>query len=162
MSIEIHAVEVAQVLALRLSVLRPGRPPEAAVFEGDDEPSTLHIGTFWQGRIIGVASIYRRSFPPASDADAAASTCSDWQLRGMAVEPEHQGRGVGRALLAACIEQAALRDGSRLWCNARKGAVEFYRAASFEIFGSEFEIPDVGAHFVMARGLESGADARAR
>ena len=96
MSIEIRPVPASQVYALRLSVLRPGRAPEEAVFEGDDDPGALHLAAFAGSNIVGVASIYRRPFPLTG----APSTWGEaWQLRGMAVAPEHQRgglRGLGR------------------------------------------------------------------
>lgn len=142
--IEVRAVEPAQVLALRRSVLRPGRPPEAAIFDGED--SALHLAAFGGDRIVGVAALFERAF--AFEPGAA------WQLRGMAVAPEHQNQGIGRVLIEACVQHMAQSGDGWLWCNARLAALGFYRANGFEIFGEEFEIPDVGPHFVMARRVE--------
>src|ERR1700677_2855535 len=80
-----------RIRPLRHAVLRAGLPPAAAVFDGDDEPTTRHIGVFNRTReVVGCASIVQRPFngEPA------------WQLRGMAIIDEARGRGVGRVLLA--------------------------------------------------------------
>lgn len=69
----------------------------------------------------------------------------------MATEPDVRGQGLGAALLAAAIDHVAAGGGGELWCNARLGAVEFYRRAGFEVVSGEFEIPGIGAHVVMAR-----------
>ena len=40
-----------------------------------------------------------------------------------------------------------------VWCNARINAVAFYKKEGFKIIGDEFEIPDIGPHFLMAKNL---------
>lgn len=140
---EVREVEPAQVLALRQSVLRPGRALAAAVFDGDDEPGTLHLAAFLEQDIIGAASLFRRAFP--------FEKVLSWQLRGMAVAPELRRQGIGHALLQFCVARVAQRGGGLLWCNARAEAAGFYRVAGFEFVGEEFEIPSVGPHFLMAR-----------
>ena len=146
MTFTVRAITPDDARPLRLDVLRPGRPIEQAIFEGDDDPASLHLGAFEGTLLVGIASFYERPFP-------IAGTKSEWQLRGMAVAPERRGQGCGRALLRAAMPQLAQRGGSALWCNARVGAVGFYRTEGFEIVGDEFEIPDVGPHFLMRRPL---------
>jgi len=143
--IEVREVAGWQVLALRQAVLRPGRALEEAMFDGDDNPNTLHLAAFKGERIVGVASLFRCVFP--------FERALSWQLRGMAVAPEHQHQGIGCALLEACVQQVAQGGGGLLWCNARTSAAGFYGANGFAIRDEEFEIPDVGPHFVMARGV---------
>ena len=75
------------------------------------------------------------------------------QLRGMAVDPGYQRRGVGRRLLAE-IERVAGENGVDLiWANARTPAAEFYRRNGWEIVSGMFEIPTAGLHFRMVRKL---------
>ena len=69
----------------------------------------------------------------------------------MATEPDVRGSGFGTALLAACLEHVAASGGRELWCNARLGAVGFYRRAGFEVVSEEFDIAGIGPHVVMAR-----------
>lgn len=118
---------------LRGRILRPGRPPEASRFPDDDAPTTVHLGVFIGGRCVGIASLY------ATDG---------LQLRGMAVEPEMQGRGVGAALVRRC-QQNARERGQDLWCNARETAVGFYERLGWVIDGDRFPVPDVGPHYIM-------------
>ena len=57
---------------LRHAVLRAGLPVEAAVFDGDDEPTSRHVaGIDRSGRVVGCASIVQR---PWSGAPACTST----------------------------------------------------------------------------------------
>lgn len=152
--IEVRAVGAAATWPLRLEVLRPGGPPAAAQFPGDDSPDTKHFGAF-QGndQLVGVASLYRAEMPGGSGFAAL-------QLRGMAATPEVRGLGVGRALVAACIIHAREQGFGLIWCNARTSAVGFYRNLGWEAEGTEFEIPDVGPHVRMWRWVAGWDPAR--
>ena len=140
--IEIHAISAGATLPLRLEVLRPGRPVESAKFPGDDAPGTRHFGAFRNGQLLGIASLYLAEMPERRGLPA-------FQLRGMATSPGARGTGLGRALVHACIAFTMEQGASLLWCNARTGAVDFYRKLGFENAGAEFEIADVGPHFRM-------------
>lgn len=122
-----------EVVGVRHAVLRQGRPRETAVFEGDDEPDTMHWVAVQADRVVGVVTVLQRS-PPEEDAPA-------WQLRGMAVLPELQGTGVGAALLAATH-----LEGRSMWCNARVAVVPFYERHGWQVVGERFEISGVGPH----------------
>jgi GNAT superfamily N-acetyltransferase len=77
----------------------------------------------------------------------------DWRLRGMATAPAARGRGVGAALLRACLDHARARGGARVWCNARVTAEGFYLGAGFVPEGGRFDIPGLGEHVVMTVSL---------
>ncbi|TVR04245.1 MAG: GNAT family N-acetyltransferase [Deltaproteobacteria bacterium] len=149
--IQVREASLDEILPLRHRVLRPGRPREAASFEGDIEPTTRHWGLFdlTTNRGLACLSLLRR---PDVEQDA-------WQLRGMAVLPELQGAGLGRQLLREVLaalaserrENPALP--TRLWCNARKGAVPFYARCGWSVSGAAFDIPGIGPHFRMHRSL---------
>ncbi|MBI1349966.1 MAG: GNAT family N-acetyltransferase [Actinomycetales bacterium] len=71
----------------------------------------------------------------------------DW-LRHLYVDPRHQRRGIGSALLERVIAEAA--DGLQLWAFARNTpAIAFYRGHGFEVAertdgaGNEEREPDV-------------------
>jgi predicted GNAT family N-acyltransferase len=139
----VRQVSAREVLPLRHSVLRPGRPPKTAVFAGDELPTTTHWAAFAaDGRIGAVASMFETPEP--------GTTQPACQLRGMASDPALRGQGYGAAVLKGCLEWArATHPGKVVWCNARTSALGFYRAHGFETVGKEFEIKDVGPHFVM-------------
>lgn len=54
-------------------------------------------------------------------------------VRHFAVHPDWIRRGVGSALLARCVAEAAARDIVRFECNSSLAAVTFYRALGFAI-----------------------------
>jgi GNAT superfamily N-acetyltransferase len=150
----VRPIEAAQTVPLRSEVLRPGRPIEAAVFVGDDDPQNRHFGVFQGDALVGVASLFRSPLPEANRLLDDEPGGEEWQLRGMAIEPFIQKSGLGKALLRGCIDFVARTPTGLLWCNARSSAVGFYRNNGFETRGEEFVIPDVGPHFVMVYNSE--------
>jgi GNAT superfamily N-acetyltransferase len=139
-SILVKQISAAETLPVRWPILRPGFPPETAIFEGDDAATTRHFGGFLDSRLVGVASIYQAPCPDRPHIMRA------WQLRGMATLPEVRGIGIGKALVAAC--EKAIRDAgdSLLWCNARISAIDFYARHGWVISSDEFDIVTVGPH----------------
>lgn len=151
MEIQVRRVTAVDVVPLRRKVLRQGMPAETAIFPGDDEPETFHLGAMRNGEIVGIATFLVRPYP--LDAGKARA----WQLRGMAVDPVLQGQGVGSKILDCAIDllrgEIAPRDERRvpaiLWCNARIKAVEFYRQNGWITEGEEFDVANIGPHSYM-------------
>ena len=140
----IRRADVDEILDLRWRILRAGLPREAANFEGDDEPTARHFVAVKNGLVIGCLTMLRRNW---NDKPA-------WQLRGMAIDPIHQGSGIGRRLLETVEQMARSEPHSlQLWCNARAPAVGFYRKAGWDIVGDQFDIPTAGPHFKMTKLL---------
>jgi GNAT superfamily N-acetyltransferase len=140
----VRPARLDEILALRHTVLRPGRPLDTARFAGDDEATTVHVGAFAGAGLVACASVMRR---PLDGEDAL-------QLRGMATAPDRAGRGIGTAVLRFVEEDLAPSMGFRLlWCNARTSASGFYAGAGWMLVSSAFEVPDVGPHVRMVRRL---------
>lgn len=136
---------------LRERVLRPGQSPQELVYPGDDHPDALHAAVRDPadgGPLVGVATVAPEGHP-------TDPRPGDWRLRGMATAPEARGRGVGAALLDACLDHARAHGGRRVWCNARMTAEGFYLRAGFIPEGARFDIPGLGEHVVMAVSLRS-------
>jgi len=124
-----RAVELAatDTHPLRRAVLREGRADASVVFEGDDEPGTLHLGLEDpDGTLVGVSTWLWRSCP-REPADR------DRQLRGMAVDTSRQAGGFGAVLLGAGVERALADGATTVWANARDTALGFYARHGFEV-----------------------------
>jgi predicted GNAT family N-acyltransferase len=145
--ITIRTVDLRTIRQMRHDLLRPHQEPWEIVFDGDDDTDTLHVGAFDGDVLVGVASVMREAPPFAEDDDRA------WRLRGMATVPEVRGQGYGGALLERCLTHAVDHGGDLAWCTARVPATGFYRRFGFESLGDTFEIPAVGPHVHMRRGL---------
>jgi GNAT superfamily N-acetyltransferase len=130
------------VRPLRHLVLRPGRPLESSIMPGDDK--AIHLALRDGGEPLAVASLYVESLPDGPQP-------GDWRLRGMAVHPDFQGRGLGGKILDAAAYVAADEGGRRLWCNARTTAAGFYLRHGFVTIGDEFDIEHIGPHLRMWR-----------
>lgn len=128
------------LIDLRHHVLRTGLPRETAALPGDELPTTRHLAAFDGDRVAGCAT----SLESALDGEPA------WQLRGMATEPEAQGKGVGRTLFESAARALIAGEGVTLfWCNARSSARAFYEKLGWTVISGEFGIEGVGPHFKM-------------
>lgn len=146
-NILVRPIEAAQTHALRRSLLRPNRPLFDSIYLGDDAPQSLHLGAWSGGEIVGIASITREKWPRDATLDA-------FRLRGMAVDPRFQRRGIGALLVREGLTYVQTQGGKMLWCNARTPARDFYLSLGFESVGQEFEIPEIGPHYLMRRCFE--------
>lgn len=132
----VEEVPVEAVIDLRHRVLRAGRPRSTASFSGDELPGTRHWRVARDGRTIAVVSVMKAPFP-----DGAGP---GHQLRGMAVDPDLQGQGIGGVLVRGVQDAHA-----SLWCNARIRAVPFYQRHGWQILGEAFDIDPIGLHHRM-------------
>lgn len=141
--IQYAMADARAVLALRHAVLRAGLPAETARFPGDEDATTLHVVALADGAVIACASFM------ASTWEGAPA----FQLRGMAVAPEWQRKGVGAALLRFADGELLRRGARQLWCNARVPALAFYQRHGWQVVSDEFDIPTAGPHRKMWKQL---------
>lgn len=119
-------------------MLRPHQTLEELVVAGEDEGAWF--AAMLDGEVVGTAGVIAE---PAPDGRPG------WRVRAMAVRGDLRSRGIGVALLRACLA-AAHGQGARLvWCAARAPAVEFYRRHGFVMAGEPYEEPGIGPHVTM-------------
>jgi GNAT superfamily N-acetyltransferase len=126
---------MADTRMLRHAVLRPHETIESLAAQ--EPAAAFAVGAFDGATLIGVGFV-------APDGDAGS-----WRIRGMATTREARGKGVGTAVLDALVQHAVDKGASRVWCNARTPALSLYERAGFLPVSAEFEVPDIGPHFVM-------------
>lgn len=143
---DLRTIDLRAIRQLRHELLRPHQQSWEIVFDGDEEPDTLHVGAFRGEELVGIASAMREA--PPGEPDPLA-----WRLRGMATLPEVRGQGYGGALLDRCLGHALDHGGDLAWCTARVPAAGFYRRHGFESVGDVFEVPPIGPHVLMRRRL---------
>jgi len=142
-------------LRTRSTAVTPAPDPEPgfALFDGRARPEETLIATVG-GEPAGLIAIARPT--------ELESHRHVFEVIDMAVAPEHQRRGVGRALLAAAAEMAATHGGRRLTLrvlDSNPGARALYEGCGFEVEGvlrGEFLLD--GAYVddvLMARGLSA-------
>ena len=135
----IRPVSAAETRPLRKEVLRPHQRLDEVGFAGDGVEGAAHFGAFVNGEMVATATVHPDE--------------GGWRLRGMATRDGFRGRGLGGALVEACIAHAQASGGTMMWCNARLKAADFYRRYGFEARGEVFELPQIGPHLYMWRAL---------
>ena len=132
----VEAVNVEAIHRLRFEVLRRDTPSDNVEFPHDRDPETVHLAVRDEsGAVIAASTWTPKPFPGRPD-DAAV------QLRGMAVDADHRGRGLGAAMIAAGLDDARRRGATLVWANARDSALEFYVANGFAVVGEGFRTTD--------------------
>ncbi|MCS6789866.1 MAG: GNAT family N-acetyltransferase [Bacteroidia bacterium] len=135
-----------KVHPLRWQVLRPGLPPEAAYFPGDEDRETLHFAALTEeGEVVGVASYFSEVYEPLYQGTRM------YRLRGMATHPDWQRQaGIGTLLLRRSLSFLKAQGIEVVWCYARIEAVAFYQKNGFQRWeaAGQIDIPGVGLHEV--------------
>ncbi len=147
MSIEIRLIAVQDTYPIRKRVLWPDDPPETLHRPGDEAENTRHVGGFWAGQLVSIATVVQDA-PPDTQQPTA------WRLRAVATLPEFQGRGIGKQVIEHCMAYAIEQGGTLLWCNARPDAVGFYERLGFQIEGDLLEGLGHGPRYFMWRWLK--------
>lgn len=145
-TIFIKEINSLETYTVRHPVLREGRPIEDCRFDGDDLPTTFHLGLFFEDNLVGVASFMKNNHVLFSDAH-------QYQLRGMAVLKKHQGKQLGDILFQHGEKLLKDKNETLLWFNAREIAVNFYKRNGCNTIGERFEIKGIGTHYVMFKKI---------
>lgn len=146
MQYEINEISTTETLLLRQKVLKPFLRPEECINDGDDLPTTYHLGLFHQNKLISTATFLLESHPDFS------AGCP-YRLRGMATDGMYQGQGFGQKLLRYGVEHLRHKRCDLIWFNARASAFHFYEKLGFLHHGQLFELKNIGPHKVMYKPL---------
>jgi predicted GNAT family N-acyltransferase len=135
-------ITVEELLPLRNAVLREGKlTNEQCRYATDDLPGAFHLGYHIEGQLVCIASFHPQNY------DGFSGT--GYQLRSMATAEGFRGRGIGNQVLNFGIVYLRGQKVNYLWCNARKKALPFYLNMGFEVISDEFELPNIGPHYVL-------------
>ena len=138
----IMMIRPEETYPLRHKVLRPSQASELCPFDLDEHKDSFHLGAFQGDLLVGILSAVPLDEKGVEREDV-------FRIRGMAVDADSRGRGIGTLLLQSAAKHLERQDPCRLWCFARSHAVPFYVRNGFVIVGEEFEIEGVGPHFTM-------------
>lgn len=142
----IKVIKADETFELRKKVLRKGIDLPFR-FDGDDSPETIHVGYFdVNKRLKGVLTLIPRSLE-------TPEIIASIQLRGMAVDHDVQGTGLGSKLLKWSFNYLKESGYDSIWCNARVKAYAFYQRNGFMHLNREFEIEQIGLHDIMYKKL---------
>ena len=90
--LEVRKIEPEMTYNLRHTVLRPNQTIEDCMYDTDHEDYAFHVGAFYQGRLISVASFIVDKHPDFSIE-------RQYRLRQMATLEEFRKLGAGRAIV---------------------------------------------------------------
>lgn len=142
---QIAPLHWTQTIPIRHRVLWPNKPPEFCHVEGDED--ALHFGVHLHGELVSVISLY------------ISISGDEARFRKFATLSQHQGRGIGSALLTHVISSAHEKGITRIWCDARATAVGFYERFGMATEGELFYKSDV-AYFKMERDIKCNTSHR--
>ncbi len=117
---------------------------------GDLDNKTLHFGLFENDILVSIVSFMKIKHQNLNG--------EQYQLRGMATLEVNHKKGYGKKLLAKVEEILKDKNIEIIWCNARVLALDFYRKHGYNIVGEEFDIPQIGGHFVMYKRIMENGD----
>lgn len=140
-----RAIAPEETLPLRQKILRRHQALQECRYPGDEAASSLHVGCFANGVLIGVGTIMEEA-PESGDYPLPA-----WRVRGMAIVAEYRAKGIGGEILRRLVHHADSTAPGLIWCNARTGAVGLYMRHGFEQTGDEFDLQGIGPHVRMVR-----------
>lgn len=147
MAISVRPIKAELTRSLRQQILRPMQTLEEMKWPRDDDQKTLHLGAWADDRLVGIVTLYPQPMPMDPQRPQT------WQLRGMAVDSQFQGQGIGKLLVKEAISQLQYRGVQTLWCDARVSACEFYKSMKFVVISKPYEKPPVGPHVLMKLDL---------
>jgi GNAT superfamily N-acetyltransferase len=144
--LEVRKIEPEMTYGLRRSVLRPNQTIEDCKYETDHEDYAFHVGVFFQGELISIASFCVENHP-----DFSIET--QYRLRAMATIEEFRKLGAGRAVVNYAENYIKEQGVDFLWCKGRTKVQEYYTNLGFKIYGKVFDYPPIGPHIVMYKKL---------
>jgi GNAT superfamily N-acetyltransferase len=123
--IEHNSGRYRDLVALRRRVLRSPLGLDFTPEQLEKERADIHIAAYLQSKLVGCVVL-------------TAVDGSLVKLRQMAVVPEHQGRGVGKRLVAFAERLAAEMGYGEIVLHARETAVSFYESVGYVAEGETF------------------------
>ena len=144
--IVVRKIDPEMTYTIRHTVLRPHQTIEDSKYDSDHEEDTFHVGAFYQGSLISIASfiVDRNSDFPIE---------RQYRLRQMATLEEFRKLSAGRAVVNYA-ENLIIEQGiDFLWCKGRTNVQEYYSNLGFKEHGEVFDYPPIGPHIVMCKNL---------
>jgi predicted GNAT family N-acyltransferase len=144
--VEIKKVVAEEVRPLRHSELRKGQDFSTTSYIEDYEAGTFHMACIVDEKIVTCASYYPEKSIKIKSKRA-------YRLRGMATDSNFQRKGYATDLMKESFKELKKKDCDMVWCNARLGAVDFYKSVGFKITGDLFDIAEIGPHYYMYKEI---------
>ena len=137
----------ADILDLRVRVLRKGTPFTHANYPEDEYADAVNFCIVREGRPVATSTWFAKECPEVPGTPAV-------QLKGMAVDDDLQGAGLGALLINRGLDHARSLGASLVWARARDSALYFYERRGFEVRGEGFmDEPTAMPHHIVVHTL---------
>ncbi|MCY9209207.1 GNAT family N-acetyltransferase [Bacillus subtilis] len=146
--LEVKTISAEDTYEIRHRILRPHQSIEQCKYEEDHANGSFHLGAFFEGKLISIASFSPQSQPLITESPA-------YRLRGMATLEGYRDQKGGSTLIKHAEEKLAENGVQAVWCNARSHVKGYYSKLGWEELGEPFEIPGIGTHIIMYKKLET-------
>jgi GNAT superfamily N-acetyltransferase len=145
--LEVRKIKPEMTYSLRHKVLRPYQTVEDCKYATDHEAYAFHVGAFYQGKLISIASFCVEKNPDFSIE-------RQYRLRAMATLEEFRELGAGRSVVNFAEKIIKEHGVDFLWCKGRTTVQEYYYKLGFKTHGKVFDYPPIGPHIVMFKILK--------
>ena len=125
------ALSTAEILDLRVRVLRQGTPFTHANYPEDGYPDVVNFCIVREGSPVATSTWFTKECPEMPGVPAV-------QLKGMAVDGGLQGGGLGAKLIERGLDHARSTGARIVWARARDSALYFYERRGFRVVGEGF------------------------
>ncbi|MGD6956566.1 GNAT family N-acetyltransferase [Rossellomorea aquimaris] len=136
METTIRKVDKEQVWELRHKVMWTHKDYDYIKLE--DDHLAIHFGLFKEDILISVISLFINN--------------EEGQFRKFTTVEQEQGKGYGSVLLNYVLKEAKIYGVKRIWCNARKNKVNFYKKFGLQETHSSF-IKEGKSYIIMEKYL---------
>ena len=113
--VQIEQIFPSLTWRIRHETMYPDQPFDLVKLKDDFDGT--HFGLYADHKLTGVVSLFHEG--------------SIYQFRKLAVLPDAQQAGYGSQLMAYMIDFCKIQKATKLWCNARVQAMEFYYKFGF-------------------------------
>ncbi len=144
--IEVKPINAEDTYEIRHRILRPNQPLEACMYETDLLGGEFHLGGYYRGKLISIASFHKAEHSELEGEE-------QYQLRGMATLEGYREQKAGSTLIRHAEELLRKKGADLLWCNARTSVSGYYEKLGFSEQGEVYDIPPIGPHILMYKKL---------
>lgn len=143
---EVRRIKPEMTYSIRHSVLRPHQAIEDCKYDTDNEGNAFHVGAFYQGKLISIASFCIEKHP-----DFPIE--KQYRLRAMATLDDFRKLGAGMSVVNYAENLIKEQDVNFLWCKGRTIVQEYYSKLGFKVHGEVFDYPPIGPHIIMYKKI---------
>ena len=144
--LEVRKIEPEMTYNLRHTILRPNQPIEDSMYDTDHDENGFHVGAFYEGKLVSVASFIADNHP-----DFAIE--NQYRLRQMATHEEYRKLGAGRAIVKYAENLLKEQGVFFVWCKGKTNVQDYYSRLGFNSHGDAYDYPPIGLHIVMFKKL---------